>query len=286
MIQWNLKNEEPVFETVSREGVPFLSFRALDRTGMTINGFSTRLGGASRGKFSTMNFSLSRGDEPEAVRENFSRMANALGVDVDKMVLSHQTHTTNIHRVTEADLGKGVVRESDFRDIDGLITDLEGVTLVTVYADCVPLYFLDKTHRAIGLSHSGWRGTVHAMAQVTLREMEAAFGTGPEDLEVCIGPSICRDCFEVGEEVVREFREVFPEKYHDSLMVPNGKPGKYQLDLWRANQILFLEAGLKPEQIHTTNLCTMCNSDYLFSHRKMGNERGNLGAFLALKTRM
>ena len=187
------------------------------------------------------------------------------------MVVSHQTHTVNLRRVTLEDAGKGVIRERDYRDIDGLITDVPGLTLVTFYADCVPLYLLDPVNRAIGLSHSGWRGTVKRMGQVT------------EDLIACVGPSSCRDCFEVGGEVVEEFREAFGPEHREALYCQGKRPGKYQLDLWKANEIIFREAGIRRENIHITNICTMCNSDYLFSHRKVGEERGNLAAFLCLK---
>ncbi|EEQ61646.1 conserved hypothetical protein, YfiH family [Clostridiales bacterium 1_7_47FAA] len=282
-INWIYKDDRKVFSNVERGGVPYLSFKALEDTGMVVNGFSTRLGGASKGRFATMNFSYSRKDEPAAVLENFTRMADALGVERDRMVVSYQTHTTNVRRVTREDEGKGVIRERDYRDVDGLITDVPGITLVTFYADCVPLYLVDQAHRAIGLSHSGWRGTVKRMGQVTMDAMKEAFGTRPEDLTVCIGPSICRDCFEVGEEVAEAFAEAFDARYRDELYSANGKPGKYQLDLWKANEIIFREAGVPKEQIHTTNICTMCNSDYLFSHRRVGEERGNLAAFLSIR---
>ena len=282
-INWSYKNKSHVFDIKDSTGVPYLSFKALDDTGLAVNGFSTRMGGASRGKFSTMNFSYSRGDAAEDVLENFTRMAAALGVERDRMVVSHQTHTVNLRRVTLEDAGKGVIRERDYRDIDGLITDVPGITLVTFYADCVPLYLVDPVHHAIGLSHSGWRGTVRRMGQVTMDAMKEAFGTRPEDVTACIGPSICRDCFEVGEEVAEAFADAFDPKYRDALYRANAKPGKYQLDLWKANEIIFQEAGVPKEQIHTTNICTMCNSDYLFSHRRVGEERGNLAAFLSIR---
>ena len=281
-INWSFKTEEPVFYTRQEAGVPFLSFRALEETGLVRNGFSTRLGGASRGRFATMNFSYSRGDDPACVLENFTRMARAMGADRDRMVVSWQTHTVNVRRVTREDAGKGVIRERDYRDVDGLITDVPGLTLVTFYADCVPLYLVDPVNRAIGLSHSGWRGTVNRMGAVTVRAMEEAFGTNPRDLIACIGPSICRDCFEVGEEVAQAFRAAFDSRWHKELLFAGRRPGKYQLDLWRANEIILTEAGLSPAAVHTTNICTMCNSQYLFSHRKVGEERGNLGAFLGL----
>ena len=283
-INWIYKDDRNVFRNVERGGVPYLSFKALEDTGMVINGFSTRLGGASKGRFATMNFSYSRKDDPADVLENFTRMADALGVERDRMVVSYQTHTTNVRRVTREDEGKGVIRERDYRNVDGLITDVPGITLVTFYADCVPLYLVDPVHYAIGLSHSGWRGTVRRMGQVTMDAMKEAFGTRPEDVTACIGPSICRDCFEVGEEVAEAFADAFDPKYRDALYRANAKPGKYQLDLWKANEIIFQEAGVPKEQIHTTNICTMCNSDYLFSHRRVGEERGTLAAFLSIRS--
>lgn len=263
------------------QGVTYLSFPALEALEMVSHGFSTRLGGVSEGIYSTMNFTFTRGDDPEHVMENYRRMAQVLDADLGRMVLSYQTHTTNVRVVTEADAGKGIVRERDYRDVDGLVTNVPGITLVTFYADCVPLYLADPVHRAIGLSHSGWRGTVNRMGAETLKVMKEAFGTNPEDTICCIGPSICQDCFEVGEEVAEAFGKAFADQYHRELFYRK-ENGKYQLDLWRANQIIFAEAGVKPENIHTTDICTHCNPDLLFSHRTAGDKRGNLAAFLKL----
>lgn len=281
-INWNYKNNSQVFRTVEKGGVPFLSFRALEDTGIVTNGFSTRFGGVSQGMTASMNLSYSRDEDPAHVRENFTRMSKALGVERDRMVLSWQTHTVNVRRVTGEDGGKGIIKERDYRDVDGLITNEPGVTLVTIYADCVPLYLVDPVGRAIGLSHSGWRGTVKRMGQATICAMGREFGTKPGDLVACIGPSICRDCYEVGEEVAEAFRNAFDRPYWQELLQENGTPGKYRLDLWKANEIIFREAGVPAQQIHTTNICTMCNSDTLFSHRRAGEKRGNLGAFLCL----
>ena len=175
MIPWNYKNEKNIFIQREENGVPYLSFAALEETGLVVNGFSTRLGGASKGKYATMNFAWNKGDDPADVLENYTRMAKALGVDRDRMVASQQTHTTNVRLVTEEDAGKGVVRERDYTDVDGLITNVPDLTLATFYADCVPLYFVDPKHKAIGLSHSGWRGTVNRMGQCTIDAMKKAF---------------------------------------------------------------------------------------------------------------
>ncbi len=281
-INWEKKHGPEELITRIQAGVPYLSFSALEETGMVKQGFSTRYGGVSTGVYSSMNLSYSRKDRPEHVLENYRRMAKALEVDIEKMVVSWQTHTTNVRLVTEEDFGKGVLRDRDYQDVDGLITNIPGVTLVTFYADCVPLYILDPVHRAIGLSHSGWRGTVKRMGEKTLKAMNQAFGTNPGDVIACIGPSICKDCFEVGEEVVEEFRQAFSARHWAELFEPGRKAGKYQLDLWRANQIVFTEAGVDPDKIHTTNICTKCNPEHLFSHRAMAENRGNLAAFLCL----
>nr|WP_242647795.1 peptidoglycan editing factor PgeF [Lacrimispora saccharolytica] len=264
------------------EKVPYLSFPLLEKTGLVNQGFSTKLGGVSQGKFATMNFTFTRGDNPDHVLENYRRMGKALEVDVERMVLSYQTHTTNVRLVTEEDAGKGIVKERDYKDVDGLITNVPGITLVTFYADCVPLYFLDPVHLAVGLSHSGWRGTVRQMGKITLDKMREAFGTRAEDVLACIGPSICRECYEVGSEVALEFMEGYDRINWNSILTEKGN-GKYLLDLWRANEIVLLDAGVRQENIQVTDICTHCNSDYLFSHRRTGNERGNLAAFLGIR---
>lgn len=280
-INWKRKPYGESLAFCRMADVPLLRFPALDETGIVSHAFSTRMGGVSEGKFAAMNFSFTRGDRPEHVMENYRRMAAALGMDHTRMVLSYQTHTTHVRAVTEADAGKGVVRERDYRDVDGLITNVPGITLVTFYADCVPLYLVDPVRKAIGLSHSGWRGTVNRMGQKTIEAMSRTYGTRPEDLIVCIGPSICQDCYEVGEEVAKEFKTAFPGPSGEKLLRAKGGE-KYQLDLWAANRLIFEEAKIPPTQIHTTDICTHCNSEYLFSHRTMGDERGNLAAFLAL----
>ena len=153
------KNREHIFDEAGGE-VPYLEYPMLRDTGIVKHGFSTRLGGVSGGYYESLNLSFDRGDDPEAVRENFRRIGEAIGVQVEDMVMSKQTHTTNVRVVTEEDRGKGIVRDRDYTDIDGLITNVRGICLVTSYADCVPLYFVDPVRKAIGLSHSGWRGTV------------------------------------------------------------------------------------------------------------------------------
>lgn len=260
--------------------VPILTYPILEETGIVKHCFSTREGGASKGIYASMNLSFTRGDDPNAVTENFKRMAQALDVKTESFVFSDQTHTTNVRRIYQKDKGKGLLKELDYHNVDGLITNERNITLATFYADCVPLYFVDPVHKAIGLSHSGWRGTVARMGEKTLKAMEKEFQTNPKDVICAIGPSICKDCYEVSGDVAEAFEKEFKED--SKLFIEDKKNGKYQLDLWEANRYILCKAGVESKHIAVTNICTCCNASLLFSHRATAGKRGNLGAFLAL----
>ena len=266
----------------SEEGyvLPYLSFSSYEALPYIRHMFTTREGGVSKDIYESLNLSFTRGDDETAVLENYRRVAQALGTSIDHIVTSNQTHTTNVRPVGKEDLGKGITRPRDYKDVDGMITDQPGVLLATFYADCVPLYFVDPVHKAIGLSHSGWRGTVGRMGQATVEAMERSFGSQPKDLLCAIGPSICQDCYEVSRDVAEAFIFAFPT--HEKEILQAGALGKYQLDLWKANEIVLTEAGVLKEHIDLAGLCTCCNSSILFSHRASKGKRGNLGAFLML----
>ncbi|MDD4112444.1 MAG: peptidoglycan editing factor PgeF [Herbinix sp.] len=272
--------------------VPYIEFPPLSDIPFVVHGFSTRLGGVSTGMFSSMNLGSGSSpykDNPENIRENFIRIANSIGVDPNSLVISDQVHKTEIRLVNDIDKGKGFNSPRDYQEIDGLITNTPGITLVTKYADCVPLYFVDPVKCAIGLSHSGWKGTVNRIGHKTVKEMENAFGSNPKDIIAVIGPSICVDCYEVGEEVAQEFRNAFSNIEDNQLFDDETSPilvknqrGRYQLNLWKACRRVLLEAGLSEENIHISKVCTSCNSQLLFSHRKTKGKRGSLAAFLAI----
>ena len=167
-------------------------------------------------------------------------------------------------------------------ETDGMVTNVPGICLVTFYADCAPLYLVDPVRKVIGLSHSGWRGTVGKIVKVTVETMTREFGSDPKDILAAVGPSICQDCYEVSEEVIGLFRENFVEELWPKLFY--GKEnGHYQLNLWEANRSIFEEAGILPEHITVTDVCTACNPELLFSHRASGGKRGNLAGFLGLR---
>lgn len=268
-------------ELVYNKNIPYLKFKLIEETGIVKHGFTTRGGGVSNGIFSSMNLSFTRGDLSENVLENFKKISGAIGFDYSHIVTSDQTHTANVRLTGKEDRGKGILIKRDYENIDGLITNEPEVVLAAFFADCVPLYFVDPVKKAIGLSHSGWKGTVNKIGARTVEAMKEAFGSSPEDITACIAPSICKDCYEVGEELVGEFSGSFKPEQMKQLFTEK-ENGKYLLDLWKANEIILLESGLLLKNIALPDICTCCNKEYLFSHRGSQGKRGNLAAFLTL----
>lgn len=264
-----------------QEKLPLIRYDLFDELPFLTHGFTTRLGGVSEGIFSTMNLSFTRGDDREKVLRNYEILAGEIGYSVEDFVASDQTHTTNIRIVTKADRGKGIVRKRDYKDIDGLMTNEKDIVLFTYYADCVPLFFADRVKKVIALSHSGWRGTVNRMAEVTINKMCREFGSNKEDIICAIGPSICRDCYEVSEDVRLEFERKFCAEDMKKIFTAK-ENDKYLLDLWKANEIILIEAGISADNIENRQICTCCNKDILFSHRGLAGKRGNLAAFMAI----
>ncbi len=257
----------------------YYTFPVLDAVPFVRHAFSTRLGGVSEGIYASMNLSFGRGDDPVRVRANFDRLCGAIGVSAEDIVLSRQEHHTAVRHVTAADRGKGITRERDYDDFDGLLTDEPGLVLCTQYADCVPLLFADPVRRVVGTSHSGWKGTVAEMGRVTVEHMVNDYGCRREDIVAGIGPSIGPCCFEVDAPVYEKFAAmpVFTESCVRRM------PGdKFIIDLWQVNRRILLSAGLREEHISVTDLCTRCRPDVLWSHRATGGVRGSLAALIAI----
>lgn len=262
--------------------VPLLRFAPFDDLSFVNAAFSTRFGGVSKGCLGEMNLGFSRGDSQEVVAGNYRIFCMAMGADWEKLVLSDQVHDTEVKGVAGEDACGEEIRKK-LQGIDGLCTDVPGLCLATSYADCVPLLFVDGIHRAIASSHAGWRGTAAKMGARTVNEMGVCFGSRPEDLVAVIGPSICRDCYEVDEEVVSAFEKSYGQEQMAEIAYPGERPGKYQLDLWAANYLALKEAGIPPERIHVSGVCTCCHSMLFYSHRASRGNRGNLNAFMALR---
>ncbi len=264
-------------------GLKYLSFSPLESYKNLVHGFSTRIGGVSKGYCESLNLGFERGDDESCVWTNIGLLADAAGFNADKIAFPNQKHTNNI-RVVDSYEGLGIKPDKNGYPIDGQVTDIPGVTLFAYGADCTPVYLYDDVHKAIGLCHSGWRGTVNAITCDTVSLMKQQYNTVPKDLIAVIGPSISSKAYEVGADVANEFIG----KYgicvdDDSLIVKNGmRQGKYQLDLWQANYINLKNSGLSDSNIYISGICTYSERELMFSHRRDGDKRGVMAAFMAV----
>lgn len=271
--------ESDTWKVREEDGLIYLTVPAFERSGLVRHCFTGRTGGFSPQPYD-LNLGISGGDDPENVLRNYEKIAYIIGSFPGNLVVSAQVHKDRILRVGVLDRGKGVTRPREMEGIDGLITDRPQVGLVTIHADCVPLYFLDPVKKAIGLAHAGWRGTVQKIGKSMTQRMQSDFGSDPADLLAAIGPSIGPCCFEVGEEVAAEFRRAFPE-WQEELIRTGEEEGKYYVDLWETNRQTMLSAGIPAENITVTQLCTACHPDVFHSYRKTKSP-GRMAAILEL----
>ncbi|MBQ0083656.1 MAG: peptidoglycan editing factor PgeF [Clostridiales bacterium] len=258
----------------------FITFKSFEAQSGLRHAFSTRLGGVSGGYFGKMNLSFKVGDQKTDVLENYRILCENIGIDPAHIVLSQQTHTANVRVVGRHDKGKGIFCESDFNDVDGLITNEPGVAIVTHSADCCLLAFYDPEKRVIAASHAGWRGTVAEIGRKTIEKMVNEFGCSPENILCAIAPSICKNCYEVDYPLFEEFSKL---SYLDLDKIFKSKGnGKFLLDLWEANRQILTFSGIKNENIEITDICSCCNAEYLHSHRASGGKRGVNGLIMEL----
>jgi YfiH family protein len=266
---------------VNNNGVKYVQFENfLKHKDILTHCFTTRIGGVSANEYSTLNLGFNKMDNRENVLENYKRVAHCIGIEIKDMVLSNQIHDNKVRTIDESDRGKGIIRESDIIGYDGLITNIPGVAIVTFYADCVPVFFFDPNKRVISISHSGWRGTMKEIVSETVSKMNTEYGSNPEDLEVVIGPSIGKCCFEVGEDVVTEFSENlrWSRKFCDRAE----KANKWLINLQGIIEQSLMNSKVKKKKIFISNICTKCNKDVFFSHRGDAGKTGSMAGIMQL----
>jgi YfiH family protein len=257
-------------------------FRTADRfsaAGGVVHGFSTRLGGVSEGVWASMNLGLSRGDDPQRVRENYRRFFAALGMDSSPTAVVRQVHGTHIHTIVPEDLTRDIFSPGS-PEADGLITHLSGVTLVVFTADCLPILFYDPVCRVICAVHAGWRGSVGGIASKAIKQMEADYGCHPEHILAAMGPAISRCHFETDGDVPAAVHSLLGSRGDSCISHCPG--GKFLVDLKEVNRLLLLDAGLSPCHITVDPDCTACQRDKYWSHRFTGFDRGSQAAVIRL----
>ena len=265
--------------------VPLIESPLLQEIRGLRHGFSTRKGGVSKEHLSSLNLGFNLGDEREKVLENFCILGSLFEAKPEDFVLTQQTHSVNVRHVGREDRGKGIFRERDYTDVDALMTDEEGVILSAFSADCVPILFYDKGHRAIASCHSGWRGTHGRILARVIEAMQREFSSKPEEIYIAIGPSICKNCYEVSEDVGEAFLDAFPalrEETKNAYPIERVSEEKFHIDLWELNRWIALENSIPAENISVSGYCTMERPDLFFSHRYSQGKRGVQGAFIGL----
>ncbi len=260
-------------EWLKRGERQYLQSALLKNRGEIVHGFTGKVGGVSCGKITGLNLGFRVEDNPESVMENYRLVAEDLGFPMEKAVLSRQTHTDNIRIVTQEDAGKGLVRESDIFDTDGLMTAERDIPLVVFTADCVPILLCDTKRPAVAALHAGWRGTVQDIGGKAVRKMQEQFGSDPKDILAVIGPSIGPCHFSFGPEAL----EYFPPEF----CAPQGDG--YLVDLWAMNKNLLLAQGVLEEHIEVAEVCTVCRADGFYSYRTHREHTGRQAAIIMIK---
>lgn len=261
--------------------VPYLTYKALEDIPFINHAFSTKLGGVSTGEFTSMNLAFNRGDDINNVTENYKIFCNATGFDFNSLVASAQDHNTVVRKVTKENCGIGITKPRDMQSVDALVTNEPNVTLVTYYADCTPIFFVDRVKKVIALAHAGWRGTVGKICKNVIDTMVTDYCSSTADIICCVGPAISKCCYEIDKTCYDEFVKAGNLDIK-RIMTDKGN-GKYMADLLETNKQILLSSGIPEKNIIISDICTKCNSELLWSHRATNGHRGTLCAFMCIK---
>ncbi len=236
--------------------------------------FTTRRGGVSQGHLASLNLGTHRGDDPENVVENFRIVARELDFDPKKLVLTTQTHTDIVRAVDSSHHGAGLFAPP-LPPCDALITNTPGTALAAFTADCTPILLADPIIGAVGAVHAGWRGTASRIAAKAVDAMVCAYGCRPENICAAIGPNISQCCFETDADVPSAMLDAYGDEANASILSAGSK---YYVNLKSINALALRQVGVT--QIIISNLCTCCDPDRFWSHRRTGKNRGSLAAII------
>lgn len=239
--------------------------------------FTTRYGGVSKGEFSSLNLGSNRGDDPEAVRENYRRVAELAGVDIDGCAVTNQVHKNEVRIVTSAD--RHICMSKTPYECDGIVTAERNLPIFCFTADCVPVLLWDSENHAAAAVHCGWRSSVSDILKNAVDKMES-LGAEAENICAAIGPAIGFCCFETDDDVPAAVSEYLHG--NTESLFRKRDDGKTMVDLREANKRRLIELGLKAENIDVSEECTMCSHEKYWSHRYTKGHRGSQAAFIVL----
>jgi YfiH family protein len=258
------------WQLTSSDGVEYFAYSPSPRL---LLAFFTRRGGVSRGDYESLNTSFAVGDDAPNVEENLARARRALWLPA--ILTVKQTHSDTVLSVADE------LVPPELLEGDACFTDRPGLGLGLKVADCLPVYVYAADSSCVGIAHCGWRGTAARLAEKTARQMSRRFSVPLSDLRFALGPCICSNCYEVGEDVRQEFSKSFPMP--DKLVspaAPERGPTKYDLDIRAANRWLLKELGLT--ETKSLELCTRENEGLFYSARRSKTTGRNL-AVIALR---
>jgi len=243
---------------------------------------TTRWGGSSRPPYHALNLSFNVGDDPERVLNNRMTMAQALGMPLASLTTAKQIHEAHVKIISEELRGKGSTDyQSAIDGTDAMVTNVPGICLMVLSADCVPILMWDPAKKLIGVVHAGWKGTLHLIAQKTVKVFQKDFGSSPHDILAGIGPSIGPCCFEVGSEVISQAEDSL--ETGQKHIAHNLADKKGYFDLWSANQEQLVQAGIPENNIEVARTCTCDHAEVFFSHRCEGGRTGRFGAGILIR---
>jgi len=270
-----MNNKDWWFEKIN--GISLIRFSHFEKHSNFKYFVTTRNSGLSTGQVSSFNLGYMDLDSSENVFENRKILAKAMEIPLNSFVFTRQTHSDNIMKVETRDKQSGLYsKENAIEDNDGFIVSETGICPVVMTADCVPVILFDPVNKVAGVFHAGWRGTVKLIVQKGLLKMVNEFGTDPSEVLASVGPSIGPCCYEVGDEVILEVKNVFPENNNELLRCNDN--GKSHFDLWKTNKIQLIMAGVKEKNIIICDTCTYHNPDILFSWRYSAGKTGRMAA--------
>lgn len=276
-----MKNIGMKMKTLQNNPLQMLPFPGLCRSGDISYFVTTRHGGISDGPYRSMNLGLHSGDAPARVLQNREILARHLGVSPGQLITPRQIHGDGIAQLDDAYFSQDEeIRPQQLSEADALITDKPGIYVTVSTADCVPVLLYAPDRRAVAAVHAGWRGTVKSIVAKTVRRMVEAYGCDPSQIRAGIGPSIGPEAFEVGEEVVDAFHAAGADL--SRLATRHPLTGKAHIDLWEANRLQLLEAGLSAAHVEVAGICTFAHSDQFFSARRLGVQCGRMWSGICL----
>lgn len=255
-----------------QDGLIYYKFDSFDDD-MVDHAIFSRHGGHSQGPYTSLNLGGTNGDDPTDVLANHEKLFKVFGRPYSSRFDVWQVHGKTIV-FSEAPRPP----EKKHPPADGIFTDKPEVTLIMRFADCVPLVFHDPVQKVVGIVHAGWQGTLLRIGAEAVREIHQRYGSSASDLRVGLGPSICGKCYQVGEDVRKQFLKAWGlEAEQFFAETENG----LHLDLWGANEWTLRQAGVR--QIENSGFCTAEQLEAWYSYRKEKGITGRFGVVIALK---